>query len=388
MVQKVLLIHYHEMSLKGANRPFFERTLQDNIKKALPKETYTSCEMCYGRIMVRLTECADEEEVRSRIRTVCGIANFSFASLLAYDFSLLSEEVLGALAPRAFATFRVTARRADKQFPLTSQEINERLGALIAARLGKRVKLENPDLTCYIEIVGKNIFFYLEKEKGCGGLPVGSSGKVLSLISSGFDSPVASWKMMRRGCEVIFLHFHSYPHTSQASQENVREIVRVLTKFQHRSILLSIPFLEIQKTICAADVPERLRVVLYRRFMMRIAERIAGQEECKALVTGDSLGQVASQTLENIVAISSATAMPILRPLIGENKDDIITTATAIGTAAISAQPYEDCCSLFVPEHPETRANIAEVERHEMKVEIEKRIADAVAGMTREEINT
>ena len=385
-MQKVLLIHYHEMSLKGANRPFFERILHNNIKKALPKDAYTTCEMCYGRIMVRLTERADEEEVRSCIRTVCGIANFSFASLLAYDFSLLCEEVLGALAAREFTTFRVTARRADKQFPLNSQEINEQLGALIVTRLGKRVKLESPDLNCRIEIVGKNIFFYVEKEKGCGGLPVGSSGKVLSLLSSGFDSPVASWKMMRRGCEVILLHFHSYPHTSQASQENVREIVKVLTKFQHRSILLSVPFLEIQKTICAADIPEGLRVVLYRRFMMRIAERIAGQEECKALVTGDSLGQVASQTLENIVAISSATAMPILRPLIGENKDDIITTATAIGTATISAQPYEDCCSLFVPEHPETRATVAEAERCETKVETEKLIADAVAGMMREEI--
>ena len=192
--------------------------------------------------------------------------------------------------------------------------------------------------------------------------------------------------MMRRGCEVIFLHFHSYPHTLQASQENVREIVKVLTKFQHRSILLSVPFLEIQKTICAADIPEGLRVVLYRRFMMRIAERIAGQEECKALVTGDSLGQVASQTLENIVVISAATTMPILRPLIGENKDDIITTATAIGTATISAQPYEDCCSLFVPEHPETRATVAEAERCETKVETEKLNAEAVAGMMREEI--
>lgn len=374
------------MSLKGANRPFFERILQDNIKKALPKDAYTSCEMCYGRIMVRLTERADEEEVRSSVRAVCGIANFSFAFLLSYDFSLLSEEVLAALAAREFRTFRVTARRADKHFPLTSQEINEKLGALIATRLGKRVKLENPDLNCHIEIVGKNIFFYVEKEKGCGGLPVGSSGKVLSLISSGFDSPVASWKMMKRGCEVVFLHFHSYPHTSQASQENVREIVKVLTKFQHRSILFSIPFLEVQKAIGIAEIPEGLRVVLYRRFMMRIAERIADQEACKALVTGDSLGQVASQTLENIVAISSATAMPILRPLIGENKDDIITTAAAIGTAEISAQPYEDCCSLFVPEHPETRATIQEVERCETKLELKKLIDDALAGMAREEI--
>ncbi|MBI5913231.1 tRNA 4-thiouridine(8) synthase ThiI [Candidatus Azambacteria bacterium] len=386
MLQKVLLIHYHEMSLKGANRPFFERILKDNIQKALPKDAYTSCDVCFGRIMVRLTEGADEDAMRERVRAVCGIANFAFASLLPYDFSLLSEEVLGALATREFTTFRVTARRADKHFPLNSKEINEQLGALIAARLGKRVDLEDPDVNCHIEIVGKNIFLYFKKEKGCGGLPAGSGGKVLSLISSGFDSPVASWKMIRRGCEAVFVHFHSYPYTSQASQENVREIVRALTKFQYRSTLILVPFLEIQKTISTAGIPEGLRVVLYRRFMMRIAERIAVREACKALVTGDSLGQVASQTLENIVAISAVTAMPILRPLVGENKDDIIATATAIGTAAISAQPYEDCCSLFLPDHPETKATIEEVERCEAKLKTEELIALALAGAAREEI--
>lgn len=385
-MQKVLLIHYHELSLKGANRPFFERILQDNIKKALPKDAYASCEVCYGRIMVRLAEHADEESVRVQIRAVCGIANFAFASLLSYDFSLLSEEVLSVLAGKEFATFRVSARRADKQFPFNSKEINEQLGALIVTRLGKRVNLENPDVNCHIEIVGKHIFLYFEKEKGCGGLPVRSSGNVLSLISSGFDSPVASWKMMKRGCAVTFIHFHSYPYTSQASQENVREIVKALTRFQYQSTLIFVPFLEIQKTITASGIPDGLRVVLYRRFMMRIAERVAKQKGCLALVTGDSLGQVASQTLENIAAISAATTMPILRPLIGENKDDIIATATAIGTAAISAQPYEDCCSLFVPEHPETRANIREVERVEAKLKIEVLVDDAIAGMTREEI--
>ncbi|MCR4322781.1 MAG: tRNA 4-thiouridine(8) synthase ThiI [Candidatus Azambacteria bacterium] len=385
-MQKILLIHYHEMSLKGANRPFFERILLSNIKKALPKDTYTSCEVCFGRIMVRLTEHADEEVVRDHIQTVCGIANFAFATLLSYDFSLLCEEVITAISKRECTTFRVSARRADKNFPLNSKEINEQLGALIVTRLGKRVDLENPDANCHIEIVGKHIFLYFEKEKGCGGLPVGSAGKVLSLISSGFDSPVASWKMIRRGCEVVFIHFHSYPYTSHASQENVQEIVKVLTKFQYRSLVLSVPFLEIQKMITASGIPEGLRVVLYRRFMMRIAEHVAKQEGCAALVTGDSLGQVASQTLENIAVISAATTMPIFRPLIGENKDDIITTASAIGTATISAQPYEDCCSLFLPAHPETRAQIHEVERCEAKLEIEKSITDAIAGMTREEI--
>ena len=197
-------------------------------------------------------------------------------------------------------------------------------------------------------------------------MPVGVSGKVLSLLSSGFDSPIASWQLMRRGCWVDFVHFHSYPQTSKESQENVKELTKILNQYQASSKLFLIPFLDIQKEISAKSEDASQRVVLYRRFMMRIAEKIAERERCGALVTGDSLGQVASQTLENIGVISQATNMPIFRPLIGTNKDDIIDTTKKIGTYEISSHPYDDCCSLFLPEHPETRAKL------EVILEIEK----------------
>lgn len=380
MFKKVLLIHYHELALKGENRPFFEKTLVTNIEKALLAAYQLKGELCFGRIIVSLPDDVNEEVVRESMRHVCGVANFSFARVFSGDFEMLSQYALEFLGHKEFNSFRVTARRADKQFPLNSQQINEQLGALIVEKLGKKVDLHTPDVTCFIEIVGKRIFLYLEKEQGIGGLPARTSGKVLSLISSGFDSPVASWKMMRRGCEVVFVHFHSYPYTTDASRENVKEIVKVLARFQNGARLFFVPFLPIQKEITAAGADERMRVVLYRRHMARIAERIAQANGCGALVTGESLGQVASQTLENISVISAAVTIPFLRPLIGENKDDIIAVAKKIGTSEISAMPYEDCCSLFLPEHPRTRARAEDVEREEGKYDGAELEKEAVAA--------
>jgi len=380
MIRKILLVHYHELALKGENRPFFERTLVANIEKALPAAYQPKGELCFGRIIVSLTDDADEKAVRESMHHVCGVANFSFARVFSGDFETLSNYALEFLAQKEFRTFRVTARRADKQFPLNSQQINEHLGALIVERLGKKVDLHTPDITCFIEIVGKRIFLYFEKEQGIGGLPARTSGRVLSLISSGFDSPVASWKMMRRGCEVLFVHFHSYPYTTDASRENVKEIVKVLARFQNGARLFLVPFLPIQKEITAAGADERMRVVLYRRHMARIAERIALHNNCGALVTGESLGQVASQTLENLSTISAAVTMLFLRPLIGENKDEIIEVARKIGTSAISAMPYEDCCSLFLPEHPRTKTNRADVEREEEKYDGARLEEEAIAA--------
>lgn len=386
MIKKVLLVHYHELALKGENRPFFERTLLANIEKAIPAAYQPKGELCFGRIIVSLADDADEEAVRAHMHHVCGVANFSFAWVFAGDFEALSRYALEFLAQKEFHTFRVTARRADKQFPLNSQQINEQLGARIVEQLEKKVDLHTPDLTCFVEIVGKRIFLYFGKEQGIGGLPARTSGRVLSLISSGFDSPVASWKMMRRGCEVVFVHFHSYPYTSDASRENVKEIVKVLAQFQNGARLLFVPFLPIQKAITAANVDERMRVVLYRRHMARIAERIAEKEKCGALVTGESLGQVASQTLENLSVISAVVTIPFLRPLIGENKDDIIAVAKKIGTSEISAMPYEDCCSLFLPEHPKTKAHRADVEREEEKYAVAQLEEEAIAATESVEI--
>lgn len=366
MPERILLIHYHELALKGENRPFFEKALFVSIEAAL-SPFQPKAEARFGRIVVSFAGDIDEAAIRARMKHVCGVANFAFAHVFSGDADMLKERALALVAEKEFATFRVTARRADKQFPLNSQQINEQLGALIAGKLGKKVDLHNPDLTCFVEIVGKHIFLYTEKEQGIGGLPVGTSGKVLALISSGFDSPVAAWKMMRRGCEVMFVHFHSYPYTSDASRENVKEIVKVLARFQNGAKLFFVPFLPIQKAITAGGADERMRVVLYRRHMARIAERIARANGCGALVTGESLAQVASQTLENLAVISEVVSMPILRPLIGENKDDIIAIAREIGTSGISSMPYEDCCSLFLPEHPRTKARLEDAKREEAK---------------------
>jgi len=379
--KKHILIHYHEISLKGRNRPFFERALLKNIKMSVPESAITRADILFGRIVVGLKGEADEKLIKESVRRVFGVANFSFAFALPSDFDKLAEQVPAILKDKNFKTFRVTAKRADKNYLLTSQEVNEKLGALIVRKLGKKVDLENPDLNCFVEIVSDSAFLYFEKEKGPGGLPVGTAGKVLSLLSSGFDSPVASWQLMRRGCRVDFIHFHSYPQTSKESQENVWEIVKVLNQYQFSSKLFLIPFLDIQKKISAKSEDASQRVVLYRRFMMRIAEQIAKKEGYGALVTGDSLGQVASQTLENIGVISQAAQVPIFRPLIGTNKEDIIDTARQIGTYEISSRPYDDCCSLFLPEHPETRAKLEVILEIENKLDDDKLISEAVGGM-------
>jgi len=379
MLQKLVLIHYHEVSLKGENRPFFERALLDNIRLVLGGLCENARQM-FGRMVVTLADGATEDEVKNILQTVFGVANFSFAILLPFEFEALSQEALALIKEKQFSTFRIAARRADKSYPLSSQEMNERLGTLVREQLGKTVDLEYPELTCFIEIAGKKAFVYFEKHKGPGGLPVGTGGKVCALVSSGFDSPVASWKMIRRGCEAVFVHFHSHPSTSVASQENVKEIVKILTKFQFRSKLYLVPFLPIQQVIVEARIDSALRVVLYRRFMARIAEKIALKETCGALVTGESLGQVASQTLENISAISAVVSIPVFRPLIGENKEDIINRARRIGTFDISSQPHDDCCSLFVPAHPETKAKLFVVEAAEKKLDVEKLVSEAIAG--------
>jgi len=380
-MKKHLLIHYHEISLKGRNRPFFERALLKNIKMSVPESAITRADILFGRIVVGLKGEADEKLIKESVRRVFGVANFSFAFALPSDFDKLAEQAPAILKDKNFKTFRVTAKRSDKNYPLTSQEINEKLGALIVEKLGKKVNLEKPELNCFVEVVGDAAFLYFEKEKGLGGLPVGTAGKVLSLLSSGFDSPVASWQLMRRGCRVDFIHFHSYPQTSKESQENVWEIVKILNQYQFSSKLFLIPFLDIQKEISVKSEDVSQRVVLYRRFMMRIAEQIARKENHGALVTGDSLGQVASQTLENIGVISQAIIIPIFRPLIGANKEDIINIARQIGTYEISARPYDDCCSLFLPEYPETRAKLEVILEIEKKLDEDKLISEAVGGM-------
>jgi thiamine biosynthesis protein ThiI len=302
------------------------------------------------------------------------------------DIEALRARILESLNGAAFTSFRIETQRGDKTFPLTSPEINRQLGAAVKARSGARVDLSNPELTVSVEILPREAFFGFRKIPGPGGLPVGASGRVVSLISGGIDSPVAAYRMMQRGCRLIFVHFHSAPYLDRTSQEKARKLVSALTRHQFHSRLYLVAFGEIQRQIVAA-VDRPLRVVLYRRMMLRIAEAIARTEKAKALVTGESLGQVASQTLENMAVIQQAASLPILRPLVGMDKQEIIDQASRIGTFDISSVPDQDCCQLFVPKHPATKAKTAEVEQAEAGLEVSEMVQSAVEAAAREEFN-
>jgi len=380
-----IICHYNEIALKGKNRKFFENRLARNIEKKL-SEKNPGCFQCVkiypGRIVIKLQKESRKKSasIRSVLENIFGITNFSFALKSDLDLKKISQICLDLLSRKKFKNFRISAQRSNKQFPSTSQKINERIGAYIVQKTGKKVKLKNPEADCRIEILERSSFIYLKKYKGPEGLPVGTGGKALTLLSGGFDSPVAAYYAIRRGVETDFIHFHSRPYTSDASLEKVENLARILKKYQETATVYFIPFAEIQKDI-VLHAPQKLRVILYRRLMLRIAEAIATKKKYLALYTGDSVGQVASQTLENIKAIEEAVKIPVLRPVIGFNKLEIIEKAKQIGTYEISAIPHDDCCLRFVPKHPETRANIDEVKRAEKKLFVAKMIKSALQKM-------
>src|SRR3989344_9283728 len=266
-MNKVVVIHYHEIALKGGNRDFFERKLVENLKKILSQDDYDKVRNQYGRVLVFLKDSADERGIKEKIKKVFGVANFAFGSETALDLDILKENIWTSIKDKNPVSFRVTVQRSNKTFPKTSQEIGKEIGGFLYNKFGGKVKvdLENPELNCFIEIADKSSFFYFNKEKGYAGLPVGTAGKVVSLISSGFDSPVASWKMMRRGCKVVFIHFHSYPYTKKESYDNVKEIVKILNEYQFGSKLYMAPLADIQKEI-SIKAPSKDRIILYRRF--------------------------------------------------------------------------------------------------------------------------
>lgn len=371
---KYVVIHYHELALKGRNRDFFERRLIQNIRSSLRDLHVMRVESLRSRIRITLPPEADDRQVVDRLRRVFGIANFSFAEAVELDLGNPNLDVLAgrigdALVHRMFESFRVTARRADKRLALTSMDVERTVGAYLHRVTGKKVRLKNPDLTVYIHLLTKEAYFSLDKIEGPGGMPVGVSGTVACLISGGIDSPVAAYRMMKRGCNAVFVHFSGRPLVSRASEEKVRELVQMLTAYQYRSKLYVVPFGTIQREI-VAQAPAPYRVVLYRRLMVRIAGELAQREKCWGLVTGDSLGQVASQTPENLTVIEEAAELPILRPLIGMDKMEITRQAEHIGTFTISIEPDEDCCSLFTPPHPSTRTRIDDIRRIERSFDI------------------
>lgn len=374
-----VLIHYHEISLKGRNRPLFMERLVENLKTATMGLGVKRVLSLPGRLLLPLEGGAPWDPLKERLKLVFGIANFAPAFRTPPEMEALKKRVGLEVEQLTFQSFRVTARRADKTFPLTSEGINRELGAFVKDLSGAKVDLTNPELTLFVEVLPREIFFSFEKIQGPGGLPLGVSGKVASLLSGGIDSPVAAWRMMKRGCRVVFIHFHSHPYLSRASQEKAVELVEILNRYQYTSRLYLIPFGELQRQV-VLNVPAPYRIVLYRRLMMRIAGRIAQREGAKALVTGESLGQVASQTLDNLAVIEEASPLPILRPLVGMDKEEIIAQARAIGTYEISIIPDQDCCQLFVPKHPATRTTVEMVRRAEGRLDVEGLVEEGIKG--------
>ena len=379
-----IVVHYKELALKGKNRPWFVKLLVRNLRAALADLRVTSIRSVMGRIEIEIESDSGWEDVRNRVRRVFGIANFSFAGRASHDFDELASAILADLGDIEPASFRVRTRRSDKRFPLTSPQIEREVGGRIKEAKGWHVDLVGAALTIHLEMMPDHAFYYFGKEPGAGGLPSGTGGRVACLLSGGIDSPVAAYRMMRRGCSVLFVHFHSYPILSRASQEKVREIAALLTTYQLRSRLVLVPFGELQQQVLLA-VPAELRVVVYRRLMMRIAEKLARRWRARALVTGEVIGQVASQTLENMTSIAAATTLEILRPLVGMDKDEITEQAERLGTYAISIIPDQDCCQLFTPRHPATRARREEIERAEGALPIAAMVDAAVAGVAVEE---
>jgi tRNA uracil 4-sulfurtransferase len=376
---KSVIIHYQEIALKGKNRPWFVARLVRNIRESTRDLDIKEVRVLMGRIELVLGPDVTWEQVRDRLALVFGIGNFARAGRAPLDVDAIATEILGDLGPGNPATFRVSAKRADKRFPLSSPEIEREVGGRIKEARNWTVNLANPELTIRVEALTHEAFYSFGTVRGAGGLPVGASGRVVCLLSGGIDSPVAAWRMMRRGCRVLFVHFHSYPILSRASQEKARELAKLLTRFQYHSRLFLVPFGEIQQRVVLA-VPPPLRVVVYRRLMMRIAERIARMHRAQGLVTGDVVGQVASQTLENMATIGSVVTMPVLRPLVGMDKEEITAEAIRLATYLVSIIPDQDCCTLFTPRHPATRAKPLDVERAEADLPLDEIVAQAVGA--------
>jgi len=365
----VFLIHYHEIGLKGKNRRWFEQRLVTNIQRTMSDLDVGPVRRLTGRIVMDTKPDTPRKEVRKRMSRVFGVANFSEAVCVRSDIEAIRETAWALAKLEEFESFKIATKRSDKTFPMISEEINRDVGAYVQEKSGATVRMADPDLTCMIELSQQGTFVYVKKVPGPGGLPVGVGERAVSLLSSGIDSPVASYRIMRRGVQLSFVHFHSQPYTDRNSQRNTEELARILTRYQLRSTLYVVPFADIQRHIVAHS-PATYRILLYRRQMFRIADQIGLKEGAQAIVTGESLGQVASQTLTNIRAIGEVAELPVLRPLAGDNKEAIIAEAKRIGTYDVSIEPYQDACSLFVPKHPETKADLTMIREIDEALEI------------------
>ncbi len=373
MFERICLVHYHEIGLKGRNRAIFENRLLKNMEAALSVYPTSEIRRISGHLLVVVDDAKRLQEVADVLRMIPGIVRVSQGWRCARkedEFCKAAELALMDCGP--FETFKVAARRSNTDYPIDSMQLNQIVGAhLCQFAPDKKVKMKDPDVKVHVHVIQGHVYVFAKSQVAVGGLPVGSAGKVVSLMSSGIDSPVASFKMMKRGAVVVGVHFSGRPQTSDASEYLVDEIAEALGPVGGFGRIYYVPFGDYQSKI-AQDCPPNLRIILYRRLMFRVAEEIAKMEGAKALVTGESLGQVASQTLENINATNAVVTMPILRPLIGSDKQEIIEVAQQIGTFEISSRPADDCCTLFMPRSPETHARVRDCEEAEAAFPLEE----------------
>lgn len=365
MSSHVCLVHYHEIGLKGKNRSTFERQLITNLKRAL-KGRSAHVERLSGYVRVHFDDGQVPEDVPGIIARVPGVARVSVAWRCERVPEQYNEAAIESLrACGDFTSFKVHGRRSNTDYPIHSIELNRQVGAVLCEAFPeKKVQMHHPDVTVNVHVVQADVYVYADAAsmRGAGGLPVGTAGKVVTLLSSGFDSPVATWMVGRRGATCVPVHFSGRPMTSDASEWLTQDIVRALEPAGIIGRLYVVPFGECQREI-SLKAPQSLRVIMYRRLMFEVAQAIAELEGAKALVTGESLGQVASQTLDNITATNDVARIPVFRPLIGTDKIEIIERAQQIGTYDISAQTAPDCCTLFMPRRPETHAHLDAVRR-------------------------
>ena len=383
----ILIVKYGEIGVKGKNRYIFENKLIKNVKNILKPIGKFNVYKEYGRIYVDL-DGYDYEEVVEEVKKVFGIVGVCPAVRAEKDYNLLKELALKMLEEKieqGYKSFKVDSRRGDKDFKLTSQEMSLDIGGYLVSQVKDKIAVDvrNPEVKIHCELRQNHVMVYSDTIPGYGGLPLGTNGRAMSLLSGGIDSPVASWMVAKRGMELECIHFHSYPFTSEKSQEKVRDLAQILAKYCGRVRLHKVNMLEIQKSI-GLNCKDEEMTIISRRFMMRIAERVAESRHCDALVTGESIGQVASQTIQGLTCTNASVKMPVFRPLIA--KTEIIEVAQKIGTFETSILPEEDCCTVFSPKKPVTKPKLDRIEKSENKLDVEKLIQDAIDNIEVEDI--
>lgn len=382
-MDKVLSVSLGEIALKGLNRKYFEDQLIKHMRRAIKGLSFEKIYKEQGKIYIEAGE-EDFPQMINRLRKVFGLVYISPCIRVGKDVEDIEKAALEAMKLKVkkdkIKTFKVDTNRADKNFPIKSPDFSRQMGGVILKAFNDlSVNVHTPDTLLYIDIK-QNVYIYTDKIKGHGGMPVGTNGKGLLLLSGGIDSPVAGFLMAKRGVEISAVHYHSYPFTSERAEEKVKDLASILARYTGKIKMYSVNILEIQKEI-NAKCPEKEMTILSRRFMMRIAERIAEKEKLNALITGESLGQVASQTIEGISVTNAAVKLPVFRPLVGLDKVDIIEIARDIETLETSTLPFEDCCTVFLPKHPVTKPKLEDIIKSEEELDVDMLIDKVIENM-------